>query len=165
MPKVLMVSICCLLFSIAQCWKDKKEIPVLSYKKMPIPPKAFKKDGGDLVYLPKEKLARFPGCETDALIEKEKADCAEQEMFRYLYTSFKYPKILSKRNFSGNIITKFIITEKGTVEGIEISKGGPPAINQEIFRVINSMPQWIPAKQQDEDIQVKFTIPFRIRHE
>ncbi|MBS1755482.1 MAG: energy transducer TonB [Bacteroidetes bacterium] len=90
-----------------------------------------------------EDPAEFPGGET-----------AWRE---YLGNNLKYPDSL--QNIKGQVLLKFIVNPKGTIESVEIIKSLHPLLDQEAIRVIMNSPKWRPAKQNGKKVQATRTQP------
>ncbi len=78
-----------------------------------------------------EEPAEFPGGET-----------AWRE---YLGNNLKYPDSL--QNIKGQVLLKFVVNPKGTIDKVEIIKSLHPMLDKEAVRVIINSPGWRPAKQ------------------
>lgn len=79
--------------------------------------------------------------------------------------------ILNSRNLKGKIFTKLVIDTSGKVAQIETNpefalrfKGTlkDSVIENEIKRVIKSMPQWIPATQMGKKVKMEYIFPIKI---
>jgi protein TonB len=81
------------------------------------------------------------------------------ELYKYIGTHLKYPKVAAERGIEGRVFVKFIVDREGNVQNPEILKGTYPAIDQEALRVISSLPKWEPGKQNGKPVNVYFTMP------
>ena len=83
------------------------------------------------------------------------------ELTKFLTKNTTYPKTARKNKESGTVFTQFTITKTGKITDIKILKGVSDVIDQEVLRVINLMPDFIPAKENDEPVTVLFNLPFK----
>ncbi|WP_192823396.1 M56 family metallopeptidase [Rufibacter sp. LB8] len=100
----------------------------------------------DRVFIAVEKMPEFPG--------------GQKAMFTYLTQNFHLPA--GNETVEGTVVLAFVVSKEGNITKTEILKGLTPAINQEVLRVINSMPTWEPGTQNGKPVAVKYTVPFRI---
>jgi TonB family protein len=75
----------------------------------------------------------------------------------FLGNHLHYPDSL--QHIKGEVLVKFIITAKGTIETVEIVKSLDPVLDQEAIRVILKSPKWKPAKQNGKKVQETITQP------
>jgi TonB family protein len=76
----------------------------------------------------------------------------EDIFYKYLADNIKYPPILIKIKLEGSLDLKFTIDEQGKVKDIEIIRGFDPDADNEVLRVVRTMPAWVPAKENEEAI-------------
>lgn len=76
----------------------------------------------------------------------------ENIFYKYLADNIKYPPILIKIKLEGSLDLKFMIDKQGKVKDIEIIRGFDPDADDEVLRVMRTMPAWIPAKENGEVI-------------
>ncbi len=50
-----------------------------------------------------------------------------------------------------------------TITDVQVVKSVDPSLDKEAIRVIKSMPRWIPGKQKEEAVRVKYTVPVTFR--
>lgn len=87
-------------------------------------------------------------------------------MYKYVAENMKYPVVGSGEfPVQGRVTLRFIVTEEGKISNIRILKGLDYYLNKEAIRIVESMPDWIPAKHRGENVKCYFTIPivFRLR--
>jgi len=81
----------------------------------------------------------------------------------FITQNVKYPEWERKNNIQGTVYSQFTIDLNGKVKDVEIIKTveGSKFINEEVLRVINKMPDWIPGKHNGKNVNVKFTLPVK----
>ncbi|MDR1089981.1 MAG: TonB family protein [Prevotella sp.] len=76
----------------------------------------------------------------------------ENNFYKYLSDNIKYPPVLIKIKLEGSLDLKFTIDKQGKVKNIEIIRGFDPDADDEVLRVVRTMPAWIPAKENEETV-------------
>lgn len=111
-----------------------------------------------------EEMPRFPGCETMASVDEKKA-CAQEQLLAFIYKNIKYPAIARDNNVEGTVVVRFVVTEKGTIEGAEILRDIGAGCGEEAMRVVNLMndlpDRWTPGKQRGRNVPVYFNLPVK----
>jgi TonB family protein len=92
-----------------------------------------------------EKMPEFPG--------------GEKELFKFLSREVKYPKSCRKKGTERKVQVSFIITKQGKFEDFLIVKSVHPDIDNEAIRVLKLMPNWIPAMQNGNTVEVVYYLP------
>ena len=110
-----------------------------------------------------EEMPRFPGCEYSGLSKVERQSCASRKILDFVFSNLKYPSSYS--HVEGTAAVQFTVEKDGSLTNIKILKGLYPGFGNEIVRVINKMPKWIPGKQFGKKVRVRFTLPIKIRLE
>ncbi|NDV96541.1 energy transducer TonB [Dysgonomonas sp. 521] len=65
----------------------------------------------------------------------------------------------------GRVTIRFIVTKEGKIESPEIVKGVSPILDKEALRVVNIMPDWIPAKHNGENVDAYYILPIVFRRD
>jgi TonB family protein len=92
-----------------------------------------------------EQMPEFPG--------------GESELNKFLSVNLKAPKDAS--GLQGTVISSFIVEEDGSVTNAKIIRGIGKSYDEEVLRVINLMPRWVPGKQNGKTVAVQFTMPVK----
>ena len=80
-------------------------------------------------------------------------------LMQYLSSHIKYPVVAEENGIQGRVICTFIVERDGSITDTRVARSVDPSLDKEAVRVINSMPRWIPGKQNDTACRVKFTLP------
>ena len=105
----------------------------------------------DLAYDVVEVMPEYPGGQ-DALLN-------------YLSQNIKYPKEAAEKGIEGKVQLSFVVEKDGSISEVEVVKPVDPLLDNEAVRVIKSMHGWIPGRQNDETVRVKYTVPVTFRLE
>ncbi|MDO5972435.1 energy transducer TonB [Flavivirga aquimarina] len=100
----------------------------------------------------------YPGCEKKKTNE-DRRKCMSEKINKLIQRKFD-TDLGSKYGLSGKqvIHTVFKIDKTGKVAGIRI-RASHPVLEKEAKRVINIIPEMTPAKQQNKNIGVMYTLP------
>lgn len=101
------------------------------------------------IYEAVEQMPYFPG--------------GESEMMKFIRENIQYPASAKEYGIQGRVILRFVVTETGTIENITVLRSLDPACDKEAIRLLESMPKWIPGKQNDEIVSVYYTLPIAFK--
>lgn len=96
-----------------------------------------------------EQMPQFPGGQT--------------ELLKYIANHLKYPTIAAENGVQGRVTCQFVVGKDGKVRDVKVIKTLDPYCDKEAIRVIMSMPNWIPGKQNGAAVAVKYTVPITFR--
>lgn len=90
----------------------------------------------------------------------------EEEMRRYIAENLKYPVIDQENGTQGRVTVRFVVDKTGKIGNVQILKGLSVTCDREAVRVVQSMPNWIPGKNNGVPVNVYFTLPivFKLRN-
>ncbi|MFT5724375.1 MAG: protein TonB [Bacteroidia bacterium] len=82
-------------------------------------------------------------------------------LMTYLKANVKYPPLEKENGIQGTLVAEFVVTELGNIENVKIVRSlqGAPTFNQEVIRVINTMPNWKPGTQSGKPVKVRYHLP------
>ena len=110
-----------------------------------------------------EEMPRFPGCEDMAGETDEKKACADKKMLEFVYQNIRYPKEAREKGIEGMAVVSFIVGKDGVIREPKIVRGIGGGCDEEVLRMANLMPQWIPGKQRGRVVDVQFNLPVRFK--
>ncbi len=84
-------------------------------------------------------------------------------MYQWLNENLTYPAEAVKKEIQGTVTLRFVVKEDGSIGDIEILRSVSPELDAESLRVVEALPQFIPARQNGEPVAVWFTMPIRFR--
>jgi protein TonB len=102
-------------------------------------------DKSDHIFITVEQSPEFPGGQT--------------ALMKYLNDNIRYPPIAAENGIKGKVTLKFVVNREGNISQVQILKGVDPSLDREAVRVVQSMPKWIPGKQNGKTVNVWFTLP------
>lgn len=103
-----------------------------------------KKDTAN-VYDVVEQMPNFPG--------------GYHMMQDFIEKNLHYPKECAEKGIHGRVIIAVVVERSGKLTNIRVVKSIDPALDKEALRIVNLMPKWIPGRQSDKTVRVKYIIP------
>ena len=105
------------------------------------------------VYRSVDQMPQFPG--------------GEAGLMRYLQSNINYPANAAMNNIGGRVILQFVVEKDGHIGEVKVVRSIDPEIDAEAVRVVKSLPDFIPGRQDGEPVAVWYTIPvsFRVQSE
>lgn len=97
------------------------------------------------VYEIVEQMPRFPG--------------GEEALLSWINKHLRYPAAALDQGIEGRVMVRFVVTGSGKVGDVQIIKKVDPYLDKEAKRVIASLPDFIPGKQQGKPVSVWYTCP------
>ncbi|MFT6719025.1 MAG: TonB family protein, partial [Sphingobacteriales bacterium] len=87
----------------------------------------------------------------------------QEALFSYLGKSIVFPESLKSEGKSGTSFIKFVISETGKVENVEIAKSFHPDADIVAVEVIEKMEDWVPGVKDGANVAVQYTLPIRFQ--
>lgn len=84
-------------------------------------------------------------------------------LLKYIAENTKYPEIAIEQNIQGRVFVKCIINEDGKVTNPEIMRGVNPYYDAEALRLVSTIPEWLPGKQNGKTVCVIYVIPVNFK--
>lgn len=85
----------------------------------------------------------------------------EAALLKYISTHLKYPSIAQEQEIQGVVVLRFVVLEDGSVGDVVVQKGLHPECDKAAVKVVQSLPRFVPGKQQGKPVKVWFTCPIR----
>ena len=98
-----------------------------------------------------EQMPTFPG--------------GEEALRNFISANVKYPALATQKGIQGKVFISFVVTKMGSVANTKVARSVDSSIDQEAMRVVESLPNWIPGKQNGENVDVEYTIPINFKLE
>jgi TonB family protein len=128
------------LLAFANPKTDTAELVVVAYNQDKAPQDVYKSV---------EQMPRFPG--------------GEAEMMKYLSQNIQYPPSAAKNDVEGRVILQFVVEKDGQIGEVKIVRSVDPELDAEAVRVIKTMPNFIPGRQDGKPVAVWYTIPISFK--
>jgi TonB family protein len=106
---------------------------------------AGQKAANSEVYTVVEEMPLFPGGENARLM--------------FFSNNLRVPADAVKEGSSGTVYVSFIVQADGSISGAKVLRGIGKGFDDEVIRVVNLMPKWIPGTQNGQAVAVRFNMP------
>ncbi len=87
----------------------------------------------------------------------------EVKLIEFIRSNVKYPDEARQKKISGIVFVTIIVNQSGIIEDVKVIKGTGFGLDEEAIRVIKLMPNWIPGKQCNQTVKVRYNIPINFR--
>ena len=57
----------------------------------------------------------------------------------------------------------FVVGSNGKIRDVKVLRSVDPYLDKEAVRVVESMPSWIPGRQNGQAVSVKYTLPIQFK--
>ena len=84
-------------------------------------------------------------------------------LIRYIYQNIQYPSVALKQRIQGRVVSSFIINEDGSISDVTLIQGVYSFLDDEVLRVLRSMPPWKPAMKDGKAVKTKGIVPIVFR--
>jgi beta-lactamase regulating signal transducer with metallopeptidase domain len=110
---------------------------------------------------PKETALDSITIETRPIMESTKPEFPGgiTAFYKFIGSNFKVPSELKS---SGKLLLTFMIEKDGSLSEIKILKDIGFGTGEEVIRVLKLSPKWIPGKENDEIVRVKYSLPIQV---
>jgi len=123
--------------------KKKEDVNVNTNTNASVDSKSQPSNEGIFVVV--EEMPEFPG--------------GEQACKNFIVRNLKYPLVALNKGKTGKVFVTFIVNKNGKVENAQVIRGIDPALDGEVVRVVNSLPDWKPGMQRGTAVDVVYTMP------
>lgn len=125
---------------------------IITYIGDTIEPIEHKRNDIEKVYTTVEQMPQYPG--------------GDAEMYAFISKNLKFPQEAIENGTAGHrIIIRFVIHRSGKVISAEVLRSINPQCDSIALDVINNMPDWIPGKQDGQNVSVYYMLPISIRYQ
>lgn len=85
------------------------------------------------------------------------------DMYRFITTNIKMPKTAQTKGFNQKVYVRFIVNQNGKIIKPTILRSAGEDCDAEALRILNIMPNWIPAKFSGKSVSSFFVMPITFR--
>lgn len=78
---------------------------------------------------------------------------------QWVMSHVRFPQEAQAQGIDGRVIASFEVDATGAVTGIKILQSPDESLSEEIKRVLEKSPRWVPGQEAGKAVSVKFTIP------
>lgn len=103
----------------------------------------------NMIFGDHEIMASFPG--------------GHVELMKYLADKLNYPEEAKSKQFEDTVYVRFCVLLNGKITNVVVLKGKYEVLNKEALRVIQNMPNWEPAQNNEKPICSSHSLPIRFK--
>lgn len=96
-----------------------------------------------------EQMPQFPG--------------GDEALTKYLASHINYPPMACENNIQGKVIVQFIVDKTGKVGEVKVVRSVDKDLDKEAVRVCQSLPKFVPGRQNGQAVSVWYTLPVSFR--
>jgi TonB family protein len=89
----------------------------------------------------------------------------QKALQEFLANNIQYPALARQKGIQGNVVVTFVVGKDGSISDIDLVRSVGGGCDEEVFRVVRAMPDWIPGEADGKPVKVRFTLPVRFRLE
>lgn len=82
-----------------------------------------------------------------------------EEFGQWVQKNMVYPESAIKNSISGKVMVQFAVDKFGKVADVTVVRSASPTLSEEAIRVIQSSPEWTPAKLGGNSVKQQFVMP------
>lgn len=82
-------------------------------------------------------------------------------LFDFLSKNLKYPEEAKEIGISGKVFVSFVVETDGSITEVTLVRGIGTLCDEEAIRVVKSMPNWTPGKQNNVPVRVRYNLPIK----
>lgn len=75
----------------------------------------------------------------------------------------RYPSQARRLGVEGKVFVQFVVDKTGAITNVKVVKGIGAGCDEEAIKVIESMPNWSPAKQRGKPVRVMMVLPITFK--
>ena len=80
-------------------------------------------------------------------------------LMQWLRDNINYPVIAAENGIEGRVTVQFVVSKTGAISDVRVARSVDPSLDKEAVRVVSSMPNWTPGKQNGSAVNVRYTLP------
>ena len=94
---------------------------------------------------------------------KEKKRCSDTKLLNYFSENVTIDSTDVYYSVCCNSVFSFVVTKEGEIEDITILKSINKGFDSRLIEILKKMPEWIPGKIEGKNVNVKITLPLKIK--
>jgi TonB family protein len=99
-----------------------------------------------------------PGNLADELDGMPQFPGGDSALVSFIKENMQYPEKAKKNGIRGRVVCQLIINADGSISDVKVQRSVERSLDKEAVRLIKSMPNWIPAKQNGQAVGVRYTV-------
>ena len=80
-------------------------------------------------------------------------------LMKYLQSHINYPPMAAENSIEGSVIVQFVVDKTGKVGEIKVVRSADEYLDQEVTRVVKSLPKFTPGQHNGQPVDVWYVLP------
>lgn len=117
-------------------------------------------EGEDLIELPPDPVVDPDEGKIFTVVEEMPSfPGGEEALIKYIQSQIKYPLIARENSIQGKVYISFYVDKDGKVKDPKVLRGIGGGCDEEALRVVKTMPDWKPGRQNGRAVSVYYNVP------
>ena len=86
-----------------------------------------------------------------------------EAFYKFINERIKYPAQARRQGIEGRVFVEFVVDKNGNLSDVHAVKGIGAGCDEEAIRIIQSSPQWVPAKQRGKAVRQRMVLPITFK--
>jgi len=86
-----------------------------------------------------------------------------EAMMNFIKKNMRYPAAARRMGTEGTVFLSFVVGKDGSINDVSVLRGISAECDKEAVRVVQSMPNWKPGKQNGKPVLVRFNLPIKFK--
>jgi protein TonB len=109
-----------------------------------------------------ETMPVFQGCE-DAIGNDALYQCMNVQLMRFIAREFNVSERMMQFSSGEKVYVEFIIEKNGDVSEAKMVRGSDELVGEEAIRVVQSLPDFTPAKLNGKPVRMSYILPINVK--
>ena len=128
---------------------------------------------GKLYYRQKDKAPTIAATTAETNTSNEKVynsvECppkfpgGDAALFKYLASHIQYPTMAQENYVQGTVVVQFVVEKDGSIGEVKVARSVDSDLDKEAVRLVKTLPNFIPGRQDGEPVRVWYTFPVNFR--
>lgn len=115
----------------------------------------------DSIYTLTDTPPLFDGCNDPLISDKQRAECSQIELAKFISKNITYPDSAKAHNTEGVVLLRFVVQADGSISQTELLRDIGDLCGREALRVVRLMPPFAPAQKDGQPVACYMTLPIR----
>lgn len=93
----------------------------------------------------------------------ERKSCSDSTLYADIAAELLYPDTAMQAGVEGTVVLRFVVDEKGWVQGAEVMRDIGATCGEEALRVLGLLNQWQPGRKDGRPVAVQMHLPVRFK--
>ena len=84
-------------------------------------------------------------------------------MYQWIAEHLTYPADAEEQGVQGKVTLQLVIEKDGSISNVKIIRGKHPSLDKEAVRIVQSMPNWNPGRNNGQVVRVSYLLPLTFK--